>query len=95
MGSWSWKIKNFLRKILPFTVAGLILYGGYHFYKKGIFRHGMKPAVFALLHKIPYFGSRFSHYGHGSYAYSGRHGYRHGRLHRHGRRGHRHHRRHR
>ena len=95
MNDLMWKLKQLFRKVLPFAVIGGLLYGGWTLHRQGAFRHGPKHAILAILHKIPYFGSRFQHYGGGgygpspSYSYSGR-----GNRHRSYRR-HRHHRRHR
>jgi len=63
----TWKIKQFFRNLLPLVIIGAILYGVYGMYKKGAFRHGIRPAITSVLKKIPYFGSRFKHYGY-SYA---------------------------
>lgn len=61
-----WKLKMWFRKLLPIALIGAVLYGGYDMYRAGVFRRGVGPAVTYMLHKIPYFGSRFGHYrGHG------------------------------
>jgi hypothetical protein len=91
MNDLIWKTKQFLRKIFPIALIVGALYWGYSLYRQGTFRHGVKYAITSILHRLPYFGSRFSHYGggySGSTAYSGRSYHRHGRGHR------RHHRRH-
>lgn len=86
MSDFTWKLKQFLRKIFPLALIGALLYGGWNLYKQGTFRHGPKYAVMTILHKIPYFGSRFRHYGGyssgPSYAYSGRRGHGYRRRHR-------------
>lgn len=66
MSSLSWKIRQFASNLVPLLVIGGIAYGGWHFYKKGTFRHGIAPAVSSVLRQIPYFGSRFRHYTSGS-----------------------------
>ena len=72
MSSWSWKIRQAFSNLIPVVVIGAIAFGGWHFYKKGTFRHGIAPAISSILHKVPYFGTRFKHYtissGSGSYA---------------------------
>ena len=97
MSSWMWKAKQFVRKLIPISIVAVVLYGGYTFYKKGVFRHGVGPALTTMLHKLPYFGSRFRHYGNeapsSSYTYAPpTHHVRHARAVRRHRR--RHHRRH-
>ena len=62
MSSWTWKIRQAVSNLIPIAVIGAIVFGGWHFYKKGTFRHGIAPAVSSTLRQIPYFGSRFKHY---------------------------------
>jgi len=62
MGNLSWKIREAFRKFLPLAIVLAVAYGGYQMYRKGSFRHGLKPAIYSVLHKLPYFGSRFRHY---------------------------------
>ena len=70
MGNLSWKAKQFVRKLLPITLILAAVYGGYSMYRKGTFRRGIGPAMGSVLKHIPYFGSRFKHYGQSkSYSY--------------------------
>ncbi len=89
MSDLSWKLKNFFRKAFPIALVAGVLYWGYSLYRQGTFRHGVKYAITSILHRLPYFGSRFKHYESSSvssapsYAYSGRSVHRHrGRHHR-------------
>jgi hypothetical protein len=88
MDSLAWKVKNLFKQMLPLVILGFVVYYGYHMYRRGVFRHGVGPAVTYVLRQVPILGSHFRHRG---YHYSYRHGYRHG--HRHGRHHRRHHRR--
>lgn len=47
---------------MPLAIAAVVAWGGYSLYKEGAFRKGVGGAVNHVLHKIPYFGSRFGHY---------------------------------
>lgn len=73
MSSFTWQIKQFIRKLLPFAIVGGILYGGYNLHQEGAFRRGVGPFVTSMLSKIPVFGSQFkrssSHRKYPSYAY--------------------------
>jgi hypothetical protein len=70
----TWKLKSLFRKALPWLVVGLVAYGGYNMYRRGYFRHGVGSAVTRVLHQVPYFGSRFRHFGgEPSYAYAPAH----------------------
>lgn len=93
MNNLIWKMKQTLNKAVPYLVILTVLYGGYYVYRKGSLTRGIGAAVSSVVRHIPFFGSRFRHYGGGT-AY--RHGYY---RHAHGRRGHhrgrRHHRHHR
>ena len=94
MSSFSWKAKQYLRKLIPISMIGLVAFGGYKWYKQGVFRHGVSYAVTSILHKIPYFGTRFKHYGPQvasgrSYTYVGHPAHRRGHYVRHHRRHHR------
>lgn len=95
MSNLIWKIKRFFSGLVPYAIAGLLLYGGYNLYKKGTFRafrYGVGHGVTAVLKQVPFFGKKFGKY---SYAYSGKH-YKQKRKHHRGKRHNkRHHRRHR
>jgi hypothetical protein len=62
MGRLLDKIRELISGLIPIAIIGALLFGGYHLYQKGTFRRGIGPAVSSVLHKIPYFGSRFKHY---------------------------------
>lgn len=89
MNNLIWKLKQFFRKITPLLILMAVLYGGHSLYQQGVFRRGLKPAITSMLYKLPYFGSRFRHYGKSS-SYSYKKSY--GRSHRkhYGRRARRH-----
>jgi len=73
MSNLMWKARQAISNLIPVAIIGAIAFGGWHFYKKGTFRNGIAPVVSSVLHKIPYFGSRFRHYspsGGSSYARS-------------------------
>ncbi len=90
MDSIVWKVKQMFRNLVPLAIVIGILYGGYHFYRRGAFRHGLVPGITSMLRSIPVLGSRFGRH-HSSWSLT-RSEY-HGRHHR-GHRGHRrHHRR--
>lgn len=61
MGSLMWRIKESLRNLMPWVVAGLVAWGGYSLYKKGAFRHGV-PTLGQALSYLPHFGTRFKQY---------------------------------
>jgi hypothetical protein len=100
MANLSWRARQLVRKLIPLTVVGALLYGGYTMYRHGAFRRGLRAfpsSMSAFLHRLPYFGSRFRHYNVGNdshYAVAPAHSraVRHGRSRR--ARHRRHHRRH-
>ncbi|MBI4403539.1 MAG: hypothetical protein HY537_05230 [Deltaproteobacteria bacterium] len=63
-GDFTWRLREFLRKLLLFSMLGAVVYGGYHLYREGVFRRGIGPAVSSILNKIPRFGSRFQQHSH-------------------------------
>lgn len=76
MSNFSWKVKQWFRKMLPLALIVAVLYGGYHLYRQGTFRRGLKPAITSMLHKLPYFGSRYKHYNRSqSYSYGSKYGH--------------------
>jgi hypothetical protein len=68
MSKLMWKLREAVSNLIPLMIAGAIIYGGYTLYRQGTFRNGVGPAVTRVLHKIPYFGSRFKHYNGSGYA---------------------------
>lgn len=60
----SYKVRQLGEKIIPLSLASALLFGGWHLYKTGTFRYGIKPVLTAAVSHIPYFGSRFRHYIH-------------------------------
>lgn len=84
MDNLIWQIKTWIRKLMPIALIGAVLYFGYDMHRRGILRRGVGPSVNYVLHKIPYFGSKFGHYRGGKVAKYGGRSYkkRHGRRHR-------------
>jgi hypothetical protein len=78
MSNLIWRIKQAINKMIPYAIIFGLLYGGYNLYRKGTFRHGIVPGVTSMLHKVPFFGSKFKHY-HPSFAYSKKH-YKHSKY---------------
>lgn len=62
MDNLIWKIKNFFRSLIPLVVIGGIAFGGWNLYKSGTFRNGIQPGIASLVRKVPFFGSRMSHF---------------------------------
>jgi len=85
MNNLIWKIKSTFRKYFPIALMGFGLYWAFGLYQSGSFRRGV-PSLTTVLHKMPYFGVRFKHYGKGSSSYSYRKSYKRGNRKHHGRR---------
>ncbi len=62
MSGFMYKVREFLQNLIPVAIIGALAIGGYHLYKQGTFRNGMRPAMSSLVKKIPYFGTKFGHY---------------------------------
>ena len=69
MSGFMYKVREFLQNLIPVAIIGALAFGGYHLYKQGTFRNGLRPAMSSIVKKIPYFGTRFGHYTTGSSSY--------------------------
>ena len=62
MSSLIWTLKEWFRNVVKLGMIAGALYGAFALYNGRVFRHGIKPAVYSVLQKVPVFGSQFRHY---------------------------------
>ena len=58
----NWRLRQLGQNIVPIAIVGVLAYGGWNLYKKGTFRHGLRPGIQSVVGKIPVFGTHLRKY---------------------------------